>query len=227
MLTVMIVALALGWMIDEFSRKSWITAISGLNTYNLVFLMLGLLLHWRPKRFLDAVSRAVPATTGVLIQFPFYGAITAILTQAKNARRASAVGPDRPRLRSISTQTAFPLVMGVYSAILGLFIPSGGGKWLLEAPYMMQAANELKVHLGWAVKVYNAAEALPNLINPFWMLPLLGVLWLRARDIVGYTFLQLAGPPAGRAVHAVGAGIDARISSADDTVRRPGQIVSG
>src|SRR3954465_12778058 len=81
--------------------------------------------------------------------------------------------------------------MGVYSAVLGFFIPSGGGKWLLEAPYVMQAANELQVHLGWAVQVYNAAAALPNLINPFWMLPLLGILGLRARDIVGFTFLQL------------------------------------
>ena len=70
--------------------------------------------------------------------------------------------------------------MGVYSAILGFFVPSGGGKWLLEAPYVMQAANDLHVHLGWAVQIYNAAEALPNLINPFWMLPLLGVLGLQA-----------------------------------------------
>ena len=85
---------------------------------------------------------------------------------------------------------SFPVVMGVYSAILGLFIPSGGGKWLLEAPYIMQAAIELKVHLGWTVNVYNAAEALPNLINPFWMLPLLGILGLKARDIVGYSMLQ-------------------------------------
>ena len=55
----------------------------------------------------------------------------------------------------------------------------------------MQAANELKVHLGWAVQVYNSAEALPNLINPFFMLPLLGVLGIKARDIVGFTALQL------------------------------------
>ena len=54
----------------------------------------------------------------------------------------------------------------------------------------MQAANELKVHLGWAVQVYNAAEALPNLINPFWMLPLLGILKLRARDVIGFTMIQ-------------------------------------
>src|ERR671920_1719376 len=91
---------------------------------------------------------------------------------------------------SVNTHDSFPLSMGVYSAVLGFFVPSGGGKWLLEAPYVMQAANELKVHLGWAVMIYNAAEALPNLINPFWMLPLLGILGLKARDIIGYTFTQ-------------------------------------
>jgi short-chain fatty acids transporter len=92
---------------------------------------------------------------------------------------------------SVSAADTYPVLMGAYSAVLGFFIPSGGGKWLIEAPYVMQAANALHVHLGWAVQVYNAAEALPNLINPFWMLPLLGVLALKARDIVGFTFLQL------------------------------------
>jgi short-chain fatty acids transporter len=75
--------------------------------------------------------------------------------------------------------------------VLGFFVPSGGGKWIVEAPYVMQAANDLHYHLGWSVQVYNAAEALPNLVNPFWMLPLLGVLGLKARDIVGFTFVQL------------------------------------
>jgi short-chain fatty acids transporter len=54
----------------------------------------------------------------------------------------------------------------------------------------MSAANDLHVHLGWTVQIYNAAEALPNLINPFWMLPLLGILGLKARDLMGYTFIQ-------------------------------------
>ena len=91
---------------------------------------------------------------------------------------------------SLTTHDTFPIAAGIYSAVLGLFVPSGGGKWLLEAPYVMKAANELKVHLGWVVQTYNAAEALPNLINPFFMLPLLGVVGLKARDIVGFTFMQ-------------------------------------
>ncbi len=190
-LTVLLALLAGGWIYLEFSRQHWMIAISSLNTYNFIFIMSGLLLHWRPKRFLAAVAKAVPATGGVLIQFPFYGAIAAILTQAKNGAGLSVSDQIAHAFVSISTQGLYPLVIGVYSAVLGFFVPSGGGKWLLEAPYVMQAANDLQVHLGWAVQVYNAAEALPNLINPFWMLPLLGVLGLRARDIVGFTFLQL------------------------------------
>jgi short-chain fatty acids transporter len=191
LLTVLLIVLAGGWLVYEFSRQSAILAISNLNTYNFLFIMAGLLLHWRPKRFLAAVAKAVPATTGVLIQFPLYGAIAAILTQAKNAAGLTVSDQISSAFVSISTQHLYPLLIGIYSAILGFFVPSGGGKWLLEAPYVMQAANDLHVHLGWAVQVYNAAEALPNLINPFWMLPLLGVLGLRARDLVGFTFLQL------------------------------------
>ena len=46
------------------------------------------------------------------------------------------------------------------------------------------------MNLGWVVQIYNASEALPNLINPFWMLPLLGILKMRARDLVGFGLLQ-------------------------------------
>ncbi|WP_257884793.1 short-chain fatty acid transporter [Variovorax sp. RO1] len=191
LLTLLLCALGFGWLAQEFMAKSPLIAISGLNTYNLLFLMIGLLLHWRPRSFLDAVSRAVPSTAGVIIQFPLYGAIAAMLTAAKGDGGITLSDRIAHLFVSISSVDSFAVVMGAYSAVLGFFIPSGGGKWIIEAPYVMQAANDLKVHLGWAVQVYNAAEALPNLINPFWMLPLLGVLSLKARDIVGFTFLQL------------------------------------
>ena len=79
--------------------------------------------------------------------------------------------------------------MRAYSAALGVFVPSGGSKWVIEAPYVMQAAHELQVHLGWVVACYDLGEALANLVQPFWMLPVLALLGLRARDVMGYTFL--------------------------------------
>ena len=59
--------LAAGWLFYEFSRQSAILAISNLNTYNFLFVMAGLLLHWRPKRFLAAVAKSVPATAEPLL----------------------------------------------------------------------------------------------------------------------------------------------------------------
>jgi short-chain fatty acids transporter len=170
-LTILIALLAFGWLAHEFASKGAIVGISALNTYNFLFLMLGLLLHWRPRNFLEAVKRAVPSTTGVLIQFPLYGGIATILTAAKGSDGHTVAEQLSALFVRLASTDTYALVIGTYSAILGFFVPSGGGKWLVEAPYVMQAANDLHYNLGWAVQIYNAAEALPNLINPFWMLP--------------------------------------------------------
>jgi short-chain fatty acids transporter len=190
LLTVLVVALGAVWIWHEFTSKNPLVAMTNLNTYNFVLLLAGMLCNWRPQRFLQAVTKSVPSTAGVLIQFPLYGGIAFILTKANGADGHALSHTIAQFFVAISSHASFPSVIGIYSAILGFFVPSGGGKWIIEAPYVMQAAIDLKVHLGWAVTVYNAAEALPNLINPFWMLPLLGILRLRARDIVGYTFVQ-------------------------------------
>jgi short-chain fatty acids transporter len=190
LITIALSLLAFGWLASEFASRPASVAIADLNTYNLVFLSLGLLLHWRPRSFLDAVAKAVPSTAGVLIQFPLYGGIAMLLTAAPGGDGATLAHRLSDVFVQVASHDTFALVMGTYSAVLGFFVPSGGGKWLIEAPYVMQAANEMRYHLGWSVQIYNAAEALPNLINPFWMLPLLGVLGLKARDIVGFTFVQ-------------------------------------
>ena len=191
LLSILIVLLGLVWMFNEFSKSNPILAISSLNTYNFIFLMLGIALHGTPRNFLNAVTKAVPTVSGVLIQFPLYGSIAFMMTQALNSHDLSLSHYIAEFFVSIASKETFAIVMGLYSAILGFFIPSGGGKWIIEAPYVMQAAHDLKVHLGWSVQIYNAAEALPNLINPFFMLPMLGILKLKAKDVIGFTVTQL------------------------------------
>lgn len=159
-------------------------ALLDLPVYILVFLLAGLLLHWHPRSYTRAVVAATPAAAGLLLQYPLYSAAARMLTESGVTTRLAEF------FVSHSSAQAFPLVVGLYSAVLGLFIPSAGGKWLIEAPYLMAAATRLHVHLGWVVQTYNAAEALPNLIHPFWMLPLLGILELKAKDVVGFTAVQ-------------------------------------
>jgi short-chain fatty acids transporter len=184
LLTLLIALLGFTYLYQKITASGFSTALN-LNTYNFLFLMLGLLLHWRPRSFTRAVTVATPATAGVLIQFPFYAGIFGMISFSPISRTLAN------GFVHASSHDNYPLLVSIYSATLGFFVPSGGGKWLIEAPYVMAAAHTLKASPGWIVQVYNAAEALPNLINPFWMLPLLGILKLKARDLVGYGLLQL------------------------------------
>ena len=188
---IFIAVLGAAYLIHEFAAKG--IRLGDLEPQHLQFSFHrggGLLLQWRPRRFIDAVSRSVPGAAGVLIQFPFLGAIAAILTGAKNGAGQTLSGLLGTAFTHIASHATFAPIIGVYSALLGLFVPSGGGKWIIEAPYVMHAANALQYNLGWVVQIYNAAEALPNFINPFWMLPILGILGLKARDLMGFTVVQ-------------------------------------
>lgn len=180
----LVAAIALAWIVLQVREKGGFAALD-LNVFNLTFLFAGLVLHGSPRSFLQAVSGAIPATAGILVQYPFYAAIAGLITKTALAPRLEQL------FSSLSDPGTFPLLVAVYSAVLGFFVPSGGGKWVLEAPYVMAVANQYQVHLGWTVQIYNAAEALPNLLNPFWMLPLMGILSVRARELAGYSVLQL------------------------------------
>jgi short-chain fatty acids transporter len=188
-LPVLVGLMTLGWLISQLLTKPVLSVVSSLNGYLLVFLILGLVLHGTPRKFLQAVAKAVPATGGILVQFPLYAAMAAILTKAKG-HGGQTVSDQLAELFTHVGGGAFAIVIALYTVVLGVFVPSGGGKWLVEAPYVMQSATDVQMNLGWTVQIYNVAEALPNLINPFFMLPLLAVLGLRARDLVGFTFLQ-------------------------------------
>jgi short-chain fatty acids transporter len=185
LLTLVICALGFGYLAREVATLGPAILLE-LNHYVFAFLMVGLLLHWRPRSFVNAIAAAVVPVGGVLIQYPLYAGIVKMMTESGLATQMAHF------FVNVSTAHTFPVMIGVYSAFLGLFIPSAGGKWLIEAPYMLEAAKSLEVHLGWVVQTYNATEALANLIHPFWMLPLVGILGLKARDIVGYSMLQFA-----------------------------------
>ena len=80
-----------------------------LNILNLSFLMVGVLLHRTPARLMYAVQAATPAVWGVMLQFPFYAGIAAIITTTHlNERLANAFvsisSPEVSRRSSRSIQ---------------------------------------------------------------------------------------------------------------------------
>jgi short-chain fatty acids transporter len=182
-LNIGVFALGLAYFVTKWIDASDKLATIDVNTVNFAFLMLGTLLHWTPARLMRAVRDATPAVWGVILQFPFYAGIAGMITYT---HLNEAIAHFFVR---VSTARTFPPLVAVYSAVLGVFVPSGGSKWVIEAPYVMQAAHEQGVHLGWVVAVYDLGEAIANLVQPFWMLPSLALFQLRARDVMGFTFV--------------------------------------
>ena len=161
-------ALSLTYLFRYFSAaKDPLSALS-FNTVNLIFLTSGVLLHGTPHRLMRAVKEATPGIWALVLQYPFYAGIAALISKTK--MNAAIAG----WFVSISSAKTFPALIAVYSAVLGMFVPSGGSKWVIEAPYVIQAAHDLKVHLGWMVAVYDLGEALANLVQSFGCCPCSG-----------------------------------------------------
>jgi short-chain fatty acids transporter len=179
----LVVLLGVTYLVRYFWQAAEPLNALNLNILNLAFLLLGFLLHGTPARLMRAVQEATPAVWGVILQFPFYAGIAGVITATHLNEQVASL------FVRISTPTTFAPLVAVYSAVLGVFVPSGGSKWVIEAPYVMEAAHTMKVHLGWVVSAYDLGEALANLLQPFWMLPILGLFKLGARDVMGYTIV--------------------------------------
>jgi short-chain fatty acids transporter len=183
LLSWLVVLLGVGYLLRYFAQSGDPLNALNLNILNLAFLLAGFLLHRTPARLMKAVQESTPAVWGVILQFPFYAGIAGIITTTHLNELLAGV------FVRVSTPTTFPPLVALYSAVLGVFVPSGGSKWVIEAPYVMAAAHTLRTHLGWVVSAYDLGEAVANLVQPFWMLPILGLFKLGARDVMGYTLV--------------------------------------
>lgn len=150
------------------------------NTVNLTLLSLGLLIHGAPRSYAQAISGSVRGTSGIILQYPFYGGIMGLI-EGSGLGRTIAHG----FITFASTHT-LPFFAYLAATFTKLFVPSGGGEWAVEGPVMLEAAKNLGAPIGKTTMGIAYGNMVGNLFQPFWALPLLSVLGLRARDIMGY-----------------------------------------
>ncbi len=181
-LLIMVVALVgLAW-VSRFIYTQGVGKLD-LNTLNFTFLMLGLLLHGTPRSFVASIQRGTGTVYGVIIQFPMYAGIFGMISFSGLAEVIAKW------FVAISTAHTFPWIVYVYSGILDMFVPSAGSKFVIEAPYIIPAAQQLGANVPYVVNAYTFGSICFNLIQPFWALPILGAFRLRFQDILPYSFL--------------------------------------
>ena len=157
-----------------------------IDSYNLLFLALGLLLHWHPKSFLHACEHGIRNTWGIVIQYPLYAGIFGLMSYTALGEVLTAFFIDA------SSPRTFPSIVYLYSGILNYFVPSGGSKWIVEASYLIPAGQTLGLSIPTVTLSYAYGDMTTNLLQPFWAIPILTVAGLRFGDIMGYCLL-LAG----------------------------------
>jgi short-chain fatty acids transporter len=156
-----------------------------LNSLNFIILILGLILHKTPRNFVASVGRGVGTVGGVIIQFPLYAGIFGMI---QNSGLSDIIAGW---FVSISTKDTFPLINFYYSGFMNMFVPSGGSKFVIEAPYMVPAAIKLGTPVPYVINSYVLGDMWTNMIQPFWALPILGAFKLPFQRIMPYGFTMV------------------------------------
>ena len=188
--------LGLGYVVVHFATNGFDL---NLNLMIFIFLMLGLLLHRTPIRYVVAMGRACSNISGIVFQYPFYAGIMGIML-ATGLGKAVALW-----MASVATLETIPLVAYVMGGVVNFSIPSAGGEWAVLGPPLVEAVRELtgaagpadiQGHVARVAMAVAYGETLTNLLQPFFLLAVLPVMGagvkIQARDLMGYVLVPFA-----------------------------------
>lgn len=155
-----------------------------VNPNYLIFILFGLalVLHSSLRNFNKGVEEAIGGAAGIMIQFPLYAGIMGIMLES------GLVDIFSNFFISISNETTYPLFTFISAGFVNMFVPSGGGQWLVQGPIVIESSLALGIPLEKSIMALCYGDQVTNMLQPFWALPLLGITKLKAQEILPYTF---------------------------------------
>ena len=156
-----------------------------LNAINAMFLTAAILLWMHPLKLVNQIDKSIKNCAGIILQFPFYAGIAGLLVGTPLGGMISQFFAD------IATPMTWPILGLMTTGLVNIFVPSGGGQWVAQGPILLETTNQLGMPLYVAVILEAFGDGLTNMIQPFWALPALALADLRARDMLGYTFIAM------------------------------------
>ena len=156
-----------------------------LNLINFFILFLGILLLGTPMKYVEKLNDGVRTIGGIILQFPFYAGIMAIMAASGLVESIAKV------FINISTPDTLPFWGLISSFLINFFAPSGGGHWVIQGPFMIDAANAMGASMPQTAMSVMLGNAWNDLVQPFWILPALALSRLKLKDIMGYTVVSM------------------------------------
>ena len=190
LLQLIIVAMGLTYIIYHFSTKGFNL---NFNIMIFIFLIIGLLLHKTPMRYVISMKRASSNISGIIFQYPFYAGIMGIMLFTGLGEKLALI------IASVSTVDTYAFYAFIAGGFVNFAIPSAGGEFAVIGPSIINAVKEIGVGLPQAevTSMISRAsmsiaygESLTNLLQPFFLLlvfPIMGKgINIQARDVMGY-----------------------------------------
>jgi short-chain fatty acids transporter len=187
------------WILNVIVFAAGITyfVLSGfalnISSMIMLFTITSALLHWTPIRFIRAFSGAAKVSGPLLLQYPLYGGIVGLLGYLPTGSGKALQTVLAEALVRGADEYTLPFLTFVGSVIISLFVPSGGGHWAVQGPIAVDSALAIGQHspkyLGLISMSVAVGEGVANMIQPFWLLPVLAIAKLNVRRVMGFTVI--------------------------------------
>jgi len=138
LLQLIIVAMGLTYIIYHFSTKGFNL---NFNIMIFIFLIIGLLLHKTPMRYVISMKRASSNISGIIFQYPFYAGIMGIMLFTGLGEKLALI------IASVSTVDTYAFYAFIAGGFVNFAIPSAGGEFAVIGPSIINAVKEIGVGL--------------------------------------------------------------------------------
>jgi short-chain fatty acids transporter len=159
----------------------------------MLFTVTSALLHGTPIRFIRAFSNAAKVSGPLLLQYPLYGGIVGLLGYLPTGSGKALQTVLAEAVVRGADQYTLPFLTFIGSVLISLFVPSGGGHWAVQGPIAVGSAQAIGQHspayLGLISMSVAVGEGVANMIQPFWLLPVLAIAKLNVRQVMGFTVI--------------------------------------
>lgn len=189
-LQMIIAMMGFTYIIFHFNTKGFDL---NFNIMIFIFIMVGMLLHKTPMRYIISMKRSSNNISGILFQYPFYAGIMGIMLY-------TGLGEDLGQvLASLATKDTYPFFAFLTGGLVNFAIPSAGGEFAVVGPSIINAIKEIGLGLpqeeitemiSRASLSIAYGESLSNMMQPFYLLLVMPIMAagvkIQARDVMGY-----------------------------------------
>lgn len=152
-----------------------------VNTIIWIFLILGIALHASPVAYVGAVNNASKQVGSMILQYPIYGGIMGMLNATGLA------GVISKAFVVIATAHTLPFWSYICSLFVTFLVPSGGGHWAVQGPFVVPAAVQLGASPAATAMAVAAGENVAYMLQPFFALPVVAMAGIGIQRVMGYT----------------------------------------